>query len=84
MRRILQILALALFLGGAGLWVAKGAHRGWTKTSVPVRELDEVTGLEGISYRRAFVPGLDFLGGVALGSGILAGVARVFRNKPRH
>ena len=62
-------------------WLASGANRRWTKTSVPVRTLDEVTGLEGIDYRNRFVPGLDFLGAVLLGAGALAGVSRIIRNQ---
>lgn len=81
MKRRLQLLALALALGGGATWLAAGAARGWTKTSVPVRSLDEVTGLEGISYQRQFVPGLDFLGAALLGAGLLAGASLMFRNK---
>jgi hypothetical protein len=51
---------------------------------VPVKKVDDVTGIEGIEYQRRFVPGLDFLGAAALGAGILAGVSCLFRNKPKH
>ena len=81
MRRILQTLALALVLLAGGLWLAAGANRGWTKTAVPVKTTDEVTGIEGISYQPRFVPGVDFLGAVALGAGALAGVSLLFRTK---
>jgi len=78
MRRVLQILALAAALAAGSFWLAAGAQRGWTKTSVPVRTVDDVTGIEGISYRKHFVPGLDFLGAALLGAGILAGASLVF------
>jgi hypothetical protein len=45
------------------------------------KTLDEVTGIEGISYRSQFVPGLDFLGGSLLGSIFLAGVSLLVPNK---
>jgi hypothetical protein len=77
----LRILALVLALAAAGTWLATGGNRGWTKTSVPVKTVDEVTGLEGISYERRFVPGLDFLGAVMLGASLLAGGSFLFRNK---
>jgi hypothetical protein len=76
----MQTLALALGLAGPGMWLAAGAHTGWTRTSEPVKTLDEVTGLEGIEYRRRFVPGLDFLGAVLLGSSILAGASFLVRS----
>lgn len=82
MKRALRILSLILALGAAALWLALGANRGWTKNQVEVKKLDEVTGLEGISYEKRFIPGLDFLGGALLGTGVLAGVSFSFRNKP--
>ena len=81
MKRLFRILAGVIAVATVGLWLAAGAHRGWTKTSVPIKSVDEVTGLEGITYERRFVPGLDFLGGALLGAGLLAGVSLLFRNK---
>ena len=77
------LIALSLLLLGAAvvLWAATGAHRGWTKTTVPVRTVDEVTGLEGITYQKRFVPGLDFLGAALLGSGILGGISLFIRGR---
>ena len=81
MSKTLRILALVLALAAAGTWIATGGNRGWTKTSVPVKTVDEVTGLEGISYERRFLPGLDFLGAALLGASLLAGGSFLFRNK---
>ncbi len=81
MKKALRIIALLLLLGAAGFWLATGANRGWTKTSVPNRTRDEVTGIEGVtSYEPKFVPGLDFLGAAGIGAGILAGISFLFRN----
>ena len=80
MRRKLQFLALALTVAAVGFWAAAGANRGWSKTSVPKKSLDEVTGIEGVTYEEHFVPGVDFLGVAMLGAGILAGVSLLFRN----
>lgn len=63
-------------------WLAAGANRGWTKTSVPVKTVDEVTGLEGIEYRKQFVPGVEWLGVSLLAAGVLGGLSFVFR-KPQ-
>ena len=81
MSKTLRIIALVLTLAAAGTWIATGGNRGWTKTSVPVKTVDEVTGLEGISYERRFVPGLDFLGAAVLGASLLAGGSFLFRSK---
>ena len=82
MKRALRILALVIALAAAGTWLATGANRGWTKTSVAKKTVDEVTGLEGITYEKHFVPGLDLLGAALLGAGVLAGASLIFRNKP--
>ncbi len=79
MKKTLQLLALVVALAATGTWLATGANRGWTKTSVPVKTLDEVTGIEGITYQKKFLPGVDFLGaslGVAV---VLAGASLFFR-----
>jgi hypothetical protein len=81
MKRMLQVLALGIAILAALAWIATGANRGWTRTSVPVKTLDQVTGLEGIEYRKQFVPGVDFLGAALLGAGILAGASFIFQNQ---
>ena len=81
MRRKLRLLALTLASAAVGFWLATGGHRGWTKTSVAVKTMDEVTGLEAIRYEKRFVPGLDFLGGALLGAGFLAGISFLIRNQ---
>ena len=75
MKKILRLLALLIFAGALVTWLATGANRGWTKTSAAVKTLDEVTGIEGITYENRFAPGLDFLGAVTLVAGILTGVS---------
>jgi hypothetical protein len=84
MRRGLRIAACLVLLLALGTWMGTGANRGWTKTSVPVRTVDAVTGLEGIRYQSRFVPGLDFLGGAALAGGFLGGLSLLgLRNRRR-
>jgi hypothetical protein len=82
MKRTLQILALVVAIGGAVTWAAAGANRAWTKTEVPVKTLDEVTGIEGITYQKKFQPGVDFLGAAFGGAALLAGASLFFR-KPK-
>jgi hypothetical protein len=82
MKRTLQILALVVALGGVAAWAATGANRAWTKTEVQVKTLDEVTGIEGISYQKKFQPGVDFLG-VTFGCAALLAGASFFFRKPK-
>ncbi len=79
MKTSLRILALVVLVAAAGTWFATGASRGWSKTSVAKKTVDEVTGLEGISYEKRFVAGLDFLGAGVLAAGVLAGASFLFR-----
>jgi len=75
MKRTLRVIALALVAGAIAFWAAAGANRGWTKTRVPRKIVDEVTGLEGIQWQNRFVPGVDFLGAALLGAGVLTGIS---------
>ena len=83
MKKILRRLALLVLVGASITWFATGANRGWTKTSEMVKTMDEVTGIEGITYQKRFTPGLDFLGAALLGAGILTGVSILFRKKTK-
>jgi hypothetical protein len=79
MNRILKLLALLVALAAIITWLATGASRGWTKTSVEVKTLDPVTGIEGISYQPKFIAGVDFLGAALGGAALLAGASFFFR-----
>jgi fumarate hydratase class II len=81
-KRILRSLAVLVLLAAGATWLGTGANRGWTKTSVPVKTLDEVTGIEGISYQKKFLPGVDFLV-AAFGSAALLAGASIFFRKPK-
>ena len=83
MKKTLKILALVVVLAAAIIWVVTGANRGWTKTSVQVKTLDPVTGIEGITYRDKFLPGVDFLGAAAGLAVVLAGSSLFFSNKSK-
>lgn len=84
MKTTLQIVAVIIVAAASLIWLAQGANRGWTKTTVPVTMVDEVTGIEGIAYERRFVPGVDFLGGAWLAGAVLAGASLLFRKKTNH
>ena len=83
MKQTFRIVALLVVLAAAGFWLTAGANRGWTKNKVEKKTLDDVTGIEGISYEQKFVPGLDFLGAAFVGAGILTGLSFLLRNKTK-
>ncbi len=70
----LRLTAAVLLLGVVGFWAAKGAHTGWSMNQVPVKQTDEITGIEFVTYEQRFVPGIEFLGG---GAGLAAGLFAV-------
>ena len=82
MKRVLKLLALLVLLAAGATWLVTGANRGWTKTSVAVKTLDPVTEIEGITYQKKFLPGVDFLGATFGGAVLLAGASLFFR-KPK-
>ena len=81
MKRTLRMIAAVLLVGSIAFWAATGANRGWTKTKVPEKTVDETTGLEGIQWQEKFVPGVDFLGVALLAAGILTGISFLSRAK---
>ena len=64
------LISAGLWVVGCGfLWLAQGAHAGWTRHSQFVTFEDPVTGLTGVRVEPAWIPGLDFL--------VLSGVSGV-------
>lgn len=82
-RNIFRVLALVLLAAAVGIWLATGANRGWTKTSVPIQRIDEVTGITDDQYEKRFVAGVDFLGAALLGAGILMAASFLVRKTPK-
>jgi hypothetical protein len=81
MRIALRLVALAVLLVGTALWFFGGPNTGWTKTSVPKKQIEEATGLEQTVWEKRFVPGVDFLAAAALLAGICCGGSFIFRKK---
>ena len=81
MRRTLRLLAAAILVAAVGFWLAKGAHWGWNQSKVPKKTLDEVTGIEQVTYEDRFVPGFEFLGETAIATGVLFAASFFLRNK---
>jgi hypothetical protein len=81
MRKGLRVLALLIAVGAIAFWAAKGANTGFTKNRVAKKTVDEVTGIEAITYEDRFVPGVEFLGGAMASAGALAGASFLFGKK---
>jgi hypothetical protein len=82
MRTKLRVVALLLTLAVLAFWGIRGPNLGWTKTSVPHKQVDPVTELAVDVYETKFVPGVDFLAaGLAL-AGMIAASSFLFR-KPK-
>jgi len=79
-RKILRVLALVLAVSAVVVWLATGANRGWTKTSVPIKKTDEITGITYDEYQKRFVAGVDFIGAALFGAGVLMAASFLFRN----
>jgi len=79
MKRILQLFAVLMLLVAGTTWLATGANRGWTKTSVMVKTPDPVTGIDGITYQKQFLPGVDILAAALGGAALLVGASFFFR-----
>lgn len=73
---------MLLAIGTVVTWLVTGARLGWTRTEREVRTLDEVTQIEAVSYEKAFMAGVDFLGAGLLMSAGLFGLSFLFRTKP--
>lgn len=80
-RQVLRLAAVTLFLATVGFWAAKGAHTGWSQNKVPVKQTDEITGIEYVTYEDRFVPGVEILGaGTGLATGLFV-VSLLFNSK---
>ena len=83
MRRYLRWAAVLTAVLSVALWAALGANRGWTKTSVSVRTLDPVTGLESVEYRPKFLPGVELLAAALAAAGGLAVVSFIIKTSTK-
>lgn len=81
LRTGVRVVAAVLLVATVGFWAAKGAHTGWSMNQVPVKQLDEITGIEFVTYEKRFVPGIEFLGGgVGFATGLFV-VSLLFKRK---
>lgn len=79
MRALFGFAAIIVLSATAVWWHAAGANRGWSKNSVAVKTLDEITGIEQITEEKRFVPGIDTLAIGAVTAAALGGASLLFR-----
>ena len=80
---VLRVLAAALAVGGVGVWLATGAHRGWTRTSEVEMRRDEITGINYPVRREKFTAGIEIPVAALVGAAALSVIARVLRPRER-
>lgn len=81
MKKVLLILALVVAVAAIGLWLATGAHRGWTRTTETLMEVEPITGIEHPVERDKFVMGVELLGaGLGLAAALTGG-SFLFKSK---
>jgi len=76
---ILRLIGLFASVVTLALWFFGGMNRGWTKTSVAVEHIDEVTEQKGVKWEKRFLPGVEFLGGGLLASALCFGTSFAFK-----
>lgn len=69
--------------GGLAVWLATGAHTGWSQTRIPHTIVDEITEIEAVVFEDGFVAGVDFLGSAFLAAAILCAIRWMIRRRKR-
>ena len=83
MRTGLRIIGVILAILTVSVWLATGAHMGWTQTQVTVMKLDPITEIEYPETRDKFVAGVGVLGAGLSAALALFGASFFFkRNQP--
>lgn len=78
----LKASAAILFAGGILLWLATGAHRGWTQTSVTEQKRDEITGIDYPVRHSKFIAGVEIPALTTCLAGALFSASFFFKRNP--
>jgi hypothetical protein len=60
MKSVPILAGLLVMFAGCSWWALNGANTGWTKTSVAIEKIDEITEIPYVEYEKRFVPGIEF------------------------
>lgn len=77
----LRLAAIVILVAILGLWIATGAHLGWTQTSRIVLQHDDITGIDFPVRQKTFVAGIELLLAGAGFSAALAGAGHLARRR---
>ncbi len=83
-RLALRLIATSCLVFSIVYWTGKGAHTGWSMDRVPSPQVDDVTGIEYVTYEDRFVPGIEWLGGGITLSVLFFATSFLFRSKLNH
>jgi hypothetical protein len=70
-------------VAGVAVWLATGAHTGWTQTKIPRTIVDEITEIEAVIFEDGFVAGVDFLGAALALAAVLASIGWIIARRKR-
>jgi hypothetical protein len=68
---------------GLAVWLATGAHTGWTQTKIPRTIVDEITEIEAVVFEDGFVAGVDFLGAALALAAVVASIGWIIARRKR-
>ena len=77
MKMAVRAFAILLLVGTIAIWAGMGGTLGWTKTKIPVKHVDAVTGIEYVEYKSGLEPGVEFLA-LGIGSAVVIFAATLF------
>ncbi|CAM3130036.1 hypothetical protein [Rariglobus hedericola] len=81
-RILLRMLAGFFAMFSFAFWAAAGWNLGWTKTQIPMKQIDEVTGIEFVTYKDHFMPGVELFGPALFLCLVLFAITFIRRKKP--
>ena len=61
MKKSIRYLSLFIIITSLFLWIATGAHTGWSKNRIAIERIDPVTEIAYPVYQEKWVLGVDFL-----------------------
>jgi hypothetical protein len=71
MSKAFNLLAAIVLLATTAWWWNAGSNKGWTKTSVQIMKVDEITEISYPVSEKRFVPGVDILAAAIVASASL-------------
>lgn len=61
MKTVVRFLSLFIFVTSVTLWIATGAHTGWSKNRIAIEKIDPITEIVYPVYQEKWILGVDLL-----------------------